>query len=731
MVFLYASDDNFAGILACSLMSLFESGNGAESNIYIIDSGISEKHAEALRSLAAQYGARISLVPAPDIKTLCGGDIEVGRYSMSMFSRIFADVILPKEGRVIYLDCDTIITQNLTALWETDLHGKPVGAVNDLRSSLYGRNLGMSAGTVYINSGVLLMDLEVYRENNCRARIMEALAVGNGLLEFPDNDIICSVLQHEIQLLPCRYNAISTVFAYSHSELGRFRKPELSLSEEEYGDAVNSPAIIHFTRCFWFMGRPWDSGCTHPQAALFTQLRSRLEDKFTFPSSRMGTKDRLIRTVRTLMPRRATMLISCAVHSWLKPLLAGRKQRVYCEYIKKNRRKTALILRTQAVNADSRAEKEAYSLMKGGYNAVFLGWNRDESGRIIRKNKKIFGSDFTLFQIRVKGKYFQGFRKNLIPMLRFQLGMRKFIKKNREGIDLLHACDLDTALISSSLSKKYGIPMIYDVYDYYPDGHAAKGSLMYRLLTRLEKHTEKRAAAVIVCTEARMAQISPEICRRTEVIHNALPQLYVDNAVKASAVKDNGLVHVVFIGAIIRGRYLDEMIDTVIAKSDRFDMYVGGFGSDEMVDRIKKTAEENENVHFLGFLQYQDVISIESCCDIIPAVFDPTIGNHRYAAPNKFYEAVALGKPLIMLNDTGMDSQVSANGIGTVINGQTSGEFRQNFAEALDALIAKKDEWSEMAERSRKLYAERFSWEIMEERLIRLYGEVLSHDEER
>jgi len=729
MVFLYASDDNFAGILACSLKSLFEAGNADGSKICIVDGGISEKHASALLALAGEYGAQLHLVPAPDIEAYCGGNVEIGRYSMSMFSRIFADVILPDENRVIYLDCDTIITQNLFPLWETDLHGKPVGAVNDLRSSLYGRNLGMSAGTVYINSGVLLINLDAYRRDNCRNRIMDALAAGNGLLEFPDNDIICSVLQHEIQLLPCRYNAISTLFAYSYGELDKFRKPEQPLAKNDYNDAVTSPAIIHYTRCFWFMGRPWDSGCTHPHTQLFTMLRQELEDKFTFPRSRMSTKDKLIRTIRALMPRRATMLLSSLVHSWLKPLLAGRKQKAYCEYIKKNRRKTALILRTQAVNADSRAEKEAYSLMQGGYNPVFLGWNRDKSGKIIRKNKRIFGSDFTLFQIRIKGKYFQGFRKNLIPMLRFQLGMRRFIKKNREGIDLLHACDLDTALLASSLSKKYDIPMIYDVYDYYPDGHAKKGSLMYRMLTGLERRTEKQAEAVIVCTEERMAQIFPEICRRTEVIHNALPQLYVDNAVKSAVVKDNGLVHIVFIGAIIRGRYLDEMIDTVITKSDCFDMYVGGFGSDGMIDSIKKTAAENENIHFLGFLQYQEVISIESCCDIIPAVFDPTIGNHRYAAPNKFYEAVALGKPLIMLHDTGMDGQVSGSGIGVVINGETPEEFRRSFAEALDLLIDKKDEWPAMAGRSRKLYAERFSWEIMEKRLIRLYDEVLSHNE--
>ena len=725
MNFIYASDDNFSGILAVSLHSLFSSGNGVNSSVYIIDGGISAEHQSALTEIARSFSSEIAFIKAPSIPVANGGIIDVGRYSMSMFSRIFADNLLPHLDRVIYLDCDTLVLKNLSELWNTDMHGLPVGAVNDLRSEKYGKALGITVGNTYINSGVLLMDLEAYRQNKCSERLLRALDVGNGLLEFPDNDIICSVLQDEIYLLPMKFNAISTAFAYSGRELNRYRKPSFPISEQEHDEAVSDPYIVHFTRCFWFRARPWEEGCHHPYAGKFREIFSLYEKSFAAAEKKKDTTLRVTNIVKKLMPRWMVMVLSGAVHADVKPMLSYGRLKKYREYIKANRKRKIVILRTQAVNADSRAEKEAYSLLSGGYAPVFLGWNRDESGAILHKSKTLFGRQVPLFQICVKGKYFQGFAKNLIPMARFQRRMLRWLKRNKRDIDAIHACDLDTALFTAGFAVRNRIPFVYDVYDYYPDGHAKKETGMYKALTRLDRKTERKADAVIVCTEERLTQIDPDICKRVAVIHNALPMLYARNAQSKGIVQNNGLVHFVFIGAIIRGRYLMEMIETIAAKSEACDMYIGGFGSDEMIEQIKEYEKRHGNIHFLGFLQYQDVISIEKDCDVIPAVFDPTIGNHKFAAPNKFYEAIMLGKPLIMLNDTGMDKWVSEYGLGAVIKGDTSDEFRVEFSRAVDELIARRNEWQTIAETERKLYNERFSWEIMEQRLLTMYDEIL------
>lgn len=725
MNFLYASDDNFSGVLACSLHSLFSSGNGYNSSVYIIDGGISAEHQSALQEIADSFSARLEWIDAPAVSVAGGEEVHIGRYSMSMFSRIFADTLLPQLDRVVYLDCDTLILKDLSELWDTDMHGMPIGAVNDLRSDKYGRALGITVGNTYINSGVLLMDLKTYRQNQCAERLVKALSVGNGLLEFPDNDIICSVLQDEIYLLPMKYNVISTVLAYSDKELNQYRKPSLPLSAQEQEEAAAEPAVVHFTRCFWFEKRVWEAGSTHPYANRFQEIFGLYEKKFTIAEKKKDTTLQITKHIKQLLPRRLVMLLSGAVHADIKPRLSYRRLKQYREYIQTTRKKKIVILRSQAVNADSRAEKEAYSLLAGGYAPVFLGWNRDKNGAMIHQKKVLFGKSVPLFQICVKGRYFQGFAKNLIPMVRFQLKMLRWLQTNKKDIDAIHACDLDTALLAFGFAKKNRIPMVFDIYDYYPDGHAKKGTGMYKALTRLDRKVEKRADAVIVCTEERLTQIDEKICQKVEIIHNALPIIYSKNAQAKGIVKDNELVHFVFIGAIIRGRYLMEMIETIASKGNICDMYIGGFGSDEMIAQIKEYEKQNDNIHFIGFLPYEDVISIEKECDVIPAVFDPTIGNHKFAAPNKFYEAIMLGKPLIMLHDTGMDKWVSEYGLGAVISGETSNEFKIEFSKAVDELIARRNDWKTIADTESKLYHERFSWEIMEKRLLDLYEEIL------
>ena len=101
------------------------------------------------------------------------------------------------------------------------------------------------------------------------------------------------------------------------------------------------------------------------------------------------------------------------------------------------------------------------------------------------------------------------------------------------------------------------------------------------------------------------------------------------------------------------------------------------------------------------------------------AIYDPLIGNHYYAAPNKFYEALMLGKPLIMVENTGMDNVVSENNIGKVI------EYNiEELSDAIDCLIGRKKEWSAMSETMKYLYHNMFSWTEMEARLLSLYSEI-------
>ena len=101
------------------------------------------------------------------------------------------------------------------------------------------------------------------------------------------------------------------------------------------------------------------------------------------------------------------------------------------------------------------------------------------------------------------------------------------------------------------------------------------------------------------------------------------------------------------------------------------------------------------------------------------AIYDPVIENHRFAAPNKFYESLMLGKPVIMARGTGMSQVVEDNTIGVLID-----YSKEGFADGINRLFEMKDEWPAMGNRMKALYQEQYCWDEMERRLIQLYAEL-------
>ena len=134
---------------------------------------------------------------------------------------------------------------------------------------------------------------------------------------------------------------------------------------------------------------------------------------------------------------------------------------------------------------------------------------------------------------------------------------------------------------------------------------------------------------------------------------------------------------------------------------------------------MQDAAKKYENIHFYGRLSYSDTLALEKECDIMLAIYDPSIDNHFYAAPNKFYESLMLGKPVMMVKNTGMSTVVKDENIGVLID-----YSKEGFIKGAEELVAKKDEWISMSQRMKKLYKEQYSWDEMEKRLLILYSQL-------
>ncbi len=258
MNILYACKDNYARHLAVSLTSLFDRNRRVRTiTVYVISMGISGESQARLCSIADQYGREIHFIELPDVRQYLGHVAE-GGFDISVTGWLFAGRLLPETvGRILYIDCDTVVARPLMELWRTDLNGHMLAAV--MEPTIYTavkRDLGLTDQDVYIDAGVLLIDLKRWREKDAEGRLLAFYEKKEGKLFACDQDMVNGVLQKEIVTLPPKYNFFPNYRYFSYKDLVRHMPSYGRVKEEEFKEARRHPVIIHYAGD----ERPWIAG---------------------------------------------------------------------------------------------------------------------------------------------------------------------------------------------------------------------------------------------------------------------------------------------------------------------------------------------------------------------------------------------------------------------------------------------------------------------------------------
>ena len=171
-----------------------------------------------------------------------------GFLTKECYLRILApEILAPDIRRIVYLDCDLVVLDDLRPLWHLDLKGKSVAAAMDYPpvSQLVepGRlaRLGMPAGAPYVNSGVLVIDLDRWRERGLTRRLFDFVEEKGAALLTADQDAINVVLNTDgdLTILDCRWNLQTRMY-----RVGRRSAPE---AYEATRAARRRPAVLHYT----------------------------------------------------------------------------------------------------------------------------------------------------------------------------------------------------------------------------------------------------------------------------------------------------------------------------------------------------------------------------------------------------------------------------------------------------------------------------------------------------
>lgn len=230
-------------IYPCKVMlySLF-STQKEPVTVFLIHSSISAEKVEMLRAFCSSYGALLAEIPVSD--ELFDKAPVMQHFTKEMYYRLLCPWILPGEERVLYLDPDTIINDSLSEFYHMDLAGAAMAAARERFTGMDDiKRLRLKPDTVYINSGVLLMDLKKMREEMDIEEIWQTLRAREEELLFPDQDLINIMWEGKMKYVKDGYNLNVNVLYLKEYLMPRALKK-------------SSCKIMHYIGPW----KPWNSG---------------------------------------------------------------------------------------------------------------------------------------------------------------------------------------------------------------------------------------------------------------------------------------------------------------------------------------------------------------------------------------------------------------------------------------------------------------------------------------
>lgn len=168
----FSCDDGYVPFMAVTLASLKENRDeDREYHIRVLHTGISKKNIRAITEEFDSDSFRIRFVNiSREVDRLAEKLHTRDYYSKSTYYRLFIPELFPELDKALYLDCDIVVTGDISELYDVHLGNDLVGAVTDGiicgvdKLSIYAtRRIGLKDKKYYFNAGVLLMNLKEMR----------------------------------------------------------------------------------------------------------------------------------------------------------------------------------------------------------------------------------------------------------------------------------------------------------------------------------------------------------------------------------------------------------------------------------------------------------------------------------------------------------------------------------------------------------------------------------------
>ncbi|EKS6672086.1 glycosyltransferase family 8 protein [Campylobacter coli] len=231
----FTINDAYSGYLSACMISILDSlDRDYIPYFYIIDGGISEKNKNKLKflNIGREFYVEFIAVNQDLFKNLPNSS--QSHISNETNYRFLVSTIKPNLDKCIFLDVDLVAVGDISKLWEICIDDYYMAAVSDqapLHSESWTLKLPLPYDYLYVNTGVTLINLKKWREDNIQELLFQNSAQYAEILQFPDQDTLNITLYKKIKYLSHIYNAMPVQTYYN---------------EKQKQEAFSNPQIIHW-----------------------------------------------------------------------------------------------------------------------------------------------------------------------------------------------------------------------------------------------------------------------------------------------------------------------------------------------------------------------------------------------------------------------------------------------------------------------------------------------------
>lgn len=263
-----AADANYLPHAATLIRSLAAAHPAARVHVTLLhDASVNPEMRERLAAFCVPLGVALDCVqPTPEQLAPVP---PAGRYPALIWYRLLLPELIPDAQRLLYLDADTVVLDELGPLFATPLQGHALAAARAPATHEGAEHLaalGLRADFPYFNSGVLLMDLARMRADGFAERVLAVAREYGERLRFPDQDALNLACGGDWPALHPRWNALAWFFLDRADALHDPR------TDREFAEACAAPGILHFEGSA--LAKPWHARCLHPHRSRYLAFRA-------------------------------------------------------------------------------------------------------------------------------------------------------------------------------------------------------------------------------------------------------------------------------------------------------------------------------------------------------------------------------------------------------------------------------------------------------------------------